>query len=145
MMPIPFNPKVGVVFKPTAAHQLYASFAKAHKEPNRTDFENGSPVPEELNDFELGWRWKTSNATLNANIYYMGYKNQLVLTGAIDKEGAPIRANAGDSFRGELRSKVHGHLHLIGACRQTYRGVKTEIKTNTLKGTVPWKRWETHI
>ncbi len=94
-----FNPKVGVVFKPAAAHQLYASFAKAHKEPNRTDFENGSPVPEELNDFELGWRWKTSNATLNANIYYMGYKNQLVLTGAIDKEGAPIRANAGDSFR----------------------------------------------
>ena len=97
-----FNPKVGVVFKPTAAHQLYASFAKAHKEPNRTDFENGSPVPEELNDFELGWRWKTSNATLNANIYYMGYKNQLVLTGAIDKEGAPIRANAGDSFRGGI-------------------------------------------
>ena len=94
-----FNPKVGVVFKPDAALQLYASFAKAHKEPNRTDFENGSPVPEELNDFELGWRWKTSNATLNANIYYMGYKNQLVLTGAIDKEGAPIRANAGDSFR----------------------------------------------
>ena len=80
-------------------HQLYFSVARAHKEPNRTDFENGSPVPEELNDFELGWRWKTSNATLNANIYYMGYKNQLVLTGAIDKEGAPIRANAGDSFR----------------------------------------------
>jgi iron complex outermembrane receptor protein len=29
----------------------------------------------------------------------MGYKNQLVLTGAIDNVGAPIRENAGDSFR----------------------------------------------
>lgn len=94
-----FNPKAGVVFKPNTQHQFYASYAKAHKEPNRTDFENGSPVPEELNDFELGWRWKTDNAYVNANLYYMGYKNQLVLTGAIDNVGAPIRENAGDSFR----------------------------------------------
>jgi iron complex outermembrane receptor protein len=94
-----FNPKAGVVFKPNTQHQFYASYAKAHKEPNRTDFENGSPVPEELDDFELGWRWKIDNAYMNANLYYMGYKNQLVLTGAIDEVGAPIRANAGDSFR----------------------------------------------
>lgn len=94
-----FNPKAGVVFKPNTQHQFYASYAKAHKEPNRTDFENGSPVPEELDDFELGWRWKAENAYMNANLYYMGYKNQLVLTGAIDEVGAPIRENAGDSFR----------------------------------------------
>ncbi|MGB0357302.1 MAG: TonB-dependent receptor [Flavobacteriaceae bacterium] len=94
-----FNPKAGVVYKPNAAHQFYASYAKAHKEPNRTDYENGNPVPEELNDFELGWRWKTKAAYVNANLYYMGYKNQLVLTGAIDNVGAPIRENAGDSYR----------------------------------------------
>ena len=94
-----FNPKAGVVYKPNAAHQFYASYAKAHKEPNRTDYENGNPVPEELNDFELGWRWKTEAAYVNANLYYMGYKNQLVLTGAIDNVGAPIRENAGDSYR----------------------------------------------
>ena len=29
----------------------------------------------------------------------MSYKNQLVLTGAIDQVGAPIRANSGDSYR----------------------------------------------
>ena len=94
-----FNPKAGVVYKPNAAHQFYASYAKAHKEPNRTDYENGNPVPEELNDFELGWRWKTKAGYVNANLYYMGYKNQLVLTGAIDNVGAPIRENAGDSYR----------------------------------------------
>lgn len=94
-----FNPKAGVVYTPNNRNHFYISYAKAYKEPNRTDFENGKPVPEELNDFELGWRWKTKDAFLNANMYYMGYKNQLVLTGAIDKEGSPIRANSGDSFR----------------------------------------------
>jgi iron complex outermembrane receptor protein len=29
----------------------------------------------------------------------MGYKDQLVLTGALDNVGAPIRSNAGDSYR----------------------------------------------
>ena len=94
-----FNPKAGVVYKVNAGHQFYASYAKAHKEPNRTDYENGNPAPERLNDFELGWRWKTKAAYVNANLYYMGYKNQLVLTGAIDDVGAPIRENSGDSFR----------------------------------------------
>ena len=94
-----FNPKAGLVYQPNSAHQLYASYAKAHKEPNRTDYENGNPVPEELNDFELGWRWKTKAAYINANLYYMDYKNQLVLTGALDDVGAPIRQNSGDSFR----------------------------------------------
>ncbi len=94
-----FNPKAGVVYKPHEALQFYVSYAKAHKEPNRTDYENGNPVPEELNDFELGWRWKSKAAFLNANLYYMGYKNQLVLTGAIDNVGAPVRENSGDSYR----------------------------------------------
>ncbi len=94
-----FNPKAGVLYKPNVNNQFYISFAKAHKEPNRTDFENGSPVPEALDDLELGWRWKTADAFLNANIYFMSYKNQLVLTGAIDQVGAPIRANSGDSYR----------------------------------------------
>ena len=94
-----FNPKAGVFYKPNANNQFYISFAKAHKEPNRTDFENGSPVPEALDDLEFGWRLKTADAFLNANIYFMSYKNQLVLTGAIDQVGAPIRANSGDSYR----------------------------------------------
>jgi iron complex outermembrane receptor protein len=94
-----FNPKAGLLYKPNTNNQFYISFAKAHKEPNRTDFENGSPVPEVLDDLELGWRWKTDDAFLNTNIYFMSYKNQLVLTGAIDQVGAPIRANSGDSYR----------------------------------------------
>lgn len=94
-----FNPKAGLTYQLNPANQLYGSFARAHREPNRTDYENGDPVPEELNDFELGWRFDSGKIKLNTNLYYMRYQNQLVLTGAIDEEGAPIRENSGNSYR----------------------------------------------
>ncbi len=103
-----FNPKAGVVFTPNAHQQLYFSFARAHREPNRTDFENGAPKPEQLNDFELGWRWNSSALQFQANAYYMAYKDQLVLTGALDEVGSPIRENVGKSRRYgiELEAKL---------------------------------------
>lgn len=94
-----FNPKAGLSYKINTDHQLYASFARANREPNRTDFENGAPRPERLDDFELGWRYSTEKVKLNVNGYYMDYRDQLVLTGAIDNVGAPIRANSGKSYR----------------------------------------------
>lgn len=94
-----FNPKLGLNFQFNEENSLYASFARANREPNRTDYENGSPKPEQLNDFELGWRLKNEDLIINANAYYMGYNDQLVLTGAIDDVGAPIRANSGKSYR----------------------------------------------
>jgi iron complex outermembrane receptor protein len=94
-----FNPKAGLNFEINDNNQLYASYARANREPNRTDYENGSPRPEKLNDFELGLRHNTSKVKLNANVYYMAYKDQLILTGELDDVGAPIRKNSGDSYR----------------------------------------------
>lgn len=94
-----FNPKAGVTFNLNEQNNFYASYARANREPNRTDYENGSPKPEKLNDFELGWRYKAPKFKLNSNIYYMLYKDQLVLTGELNDVGSPIRANSGDSYR----------------------------------------------
>ena len=94
-----FNPKAGLNYDIDAKNKLYFSYAKANREPNRTDYENGSPKPEKLNDFELGWRFKTAKSQLNINGYYMHYKDQLVLTGGVDDVGSPIRKNSGDSYR----------------------------------------------
>ena len=94
-----FNPKAGVTYELNEINSLYFSYARANREPNRTDYENGSPKPEKLNDFELGWRYLSDKIKLNANVYYMGYKDQLVLTGELNDVGAPIRANSGDSYR----------------------------------------------
>ena len=89
----------GATYELTKNQHVYFSFAVANKEPNRNDFENGITTPENLNDYELGWRLKNESVTLNTNIYYMLYKNQLVLTGAIDGVGAPVRATSGKSYR----------------------------------------------
>lgn len=94
-----FNPKAGLIFDLNALNSLYFSYAKANKEPNRTDFENGVPMSESLDDIELGWRVKTSKVALNTNFYLMYYKNQLIKTGELDAVGNEIRANVDKSYR----------------------------------------------
>ncbi len=94
-----FNPKAGVTYTINKINSLYFSYARANREPNRTDYENGSPKPEKLNDFELGWRYLSNKIKWNVNAYFMKYKDQLVVTGELDNVGSPIRANSGDSYR----------------------------------------------
>ncbi len=94
-----FNPKAGLIYRLADISDLYFSFARAHREPNRNDFENGVSTAERLDDFELGWRFQNERLRLNANGYFMNYTDQLVLTGAIDDVGAPIRATSGKSYR----------------------------------------------
>jgi iron complex outermembrane receptor protein len=95
-----FNPKAGVTYTVNKDNNLYFSYARANREPNRSDFENNPDVkPEQLNDFELGWRHTTKKFRFNVNGYYMLYNEQLVLTGQIDSTGDPIRSNNGDSYR----------------------------------------------
>ena len=74
--------------------------ARAFREPTRSDFENNLDIqPEELADFEIGWKYNSKNLSFSSNLYYMNYKNQLVLTGALDDVGSPVRENSGRSFR----------------------------------------------
>ncbi|MGB0480319.1 MAG: TonB-dependent receptor [Flavobacteriaceae bacterium] len=96
-----FNPKLGFTYTLNPGNSLYVSYARANKEPNRNDFEsNAADVQhEELNDFELGWRHESDRLRLNANLYYMQYNNQLVLTGALDNVGEYLRENVDKSYR----------------------------------------------
>lgn len=94
-----FNPKAGVVYDLDQNNNFYFSYAVANREPNRNDYENGNPKPEKLNDFELGWRYFSPKVQVNTNLYYMSYKDQLVLTGELNDVGAPLRKNVGDSYR----------------------------------------------
>lgn len=94
-----FNPKVGLTYEYNDVNSFYASFAVANREPNRDDFKAGITENETLNDIELGWRYNTNKVSLSSNLYYMFYKNQLVLTGELDDVGSPIRATSGESYR----------------------------------------------
>lgn len=94
-----FNPKFGLTYKSSDFNSFYASYGRANREPNRDDFQVGVTENETLNDVELGWRFNTNKVSVNTNLYYMFYQNQLVLTGELDDVGSPIRATSGQSYR----------------------------------------------
>lgn len=94
-----FNPKTGLTYTINSGNSVYLSYARANREPNRSDYEGGNVKPEKLNDFELGWRYVAEKVQFNSNVYYMAYKDQLILTGSLDDVGAPVRSNSEKSYR----------------------------------------------
>ncbi|HPF65941.1 TonB-dependent receptor [Lentimicrobium sp.] len=99
-----FNPKAGIHYALNQYGSIYAGFAVANREPNRDNYTDAdpskpAPVAETLFDYELGYNYHKNNLKLAANLYYMHYRDQLVLTGAINDVGAPVMTNVPLSFR----------------------------------------------
>jgi iron complex outermembrane recepter protein len=106
-----FNPKAGITYTNNGL-QAYASYALSKKEPNRDDFEAGitnQPEREKLRDLEVGFDNRKTNYSYGANLYYMNYKDQLILTGQINDVGAYTRVNVPNSYRAgvELQGAVN--------------------------------------
>jgi iron complex outermembrane receptor protein len=113
------NPKAGVSFAWDSRSTFYASYAIAHREPNRSDYLEGStkPRPERLNNLEVGFRRSSKRYGIEANYYLMQYTDQLVQTGELDESGYPIRANVGNSFRSGV--EVNGSIRISDAWNWT--------------------------
>jgi iron complex outermembrane receptor protein len=95
------NPKAGVRYRLANGH-AYLSVAIANKEPNRDDFEAGlqnQPRPERMQNLELGVEKRKGNFSWSVTGYFMNYRDQLVLTGAINDVGAYARTNIPESYR----------------------------------------------
>ncbi|MCO4819951.1 MAG: TonB-dependent receptor plug domain-containing protein [Bacteroidetes bacterium] len=97
-----FNPKLGVTYS-KGSYQLYASFGQGNREPVRDDFRNNKPTEwpkhEHLDNLEVGYRYQKGRKQLGVTLYNMQYRNQLVLTGAVNDVGEAIRTNVTSSFR----------------------------------------------
>src|ERR1039457_2774235 len=98
-----FNPKAGLFFDISDRQNIYLSFAVGNREPNRNNYEvaetSQMPVNETMYDTELGYNFRLPNFTIGANIFYMNYINQLVLTGMINSVGEAIMTNVPHSYR----------------------------------------------
>ena len=97
-----FNPKFGLSYDITPHHKVYASYAIAHTEPTRHDYEDniGTDLKaERLNDLEVGYKFQSARFSAGANIYWMSYKDQFVLTGELNNIGEAIAKNVGKSYR----------------------------------------------
>ncbi len=94
-----FNPKFGLNYLINSG-KIFLSYAHAQREPSRDDlFANTQTQPEKLHDFEAGMEKTLGNVMLTANLYFMNYRNQLVLDGKINDIGEFIRENSGKSYR----------------------------------------------
>jgi iron complex outermembrane recepter protein len=110
-----FNPKFGLYYKPTVSQAFYFSWGIANREPNRDNYEQVDlgkryPTSEKLYDYELGYHVNGTLASAGINLYYMNYKDQLVLTGAINDVGSAIMTNIPKSYRTGI--EITGAFHI---------------------------------
>ncbi len=98
-----FNPKFGLTYKLDKQNDVYASYSISNREPNRNNYTesgaNEKPTYETLYDTEAGYRFQSPRFSAGANLYFMRYKNQLILTGKISEIGELLTTNIANSYR----------------------------------------------
>jgi iron complex outermembrane receptor protein len=110
-----FNPKAGLTYT-ASKHRAYVSTAYAGKEPNRNDFVDAVDPSLVRSEFmfngECGYAFATQNFKAGVNAYLMQYTDQLVVTGALNDVGAPVRVNVPESYRRGLEFELGVKLPL---------------------------------
>jgi len=108
-----FNPKAGFQLQHATHHHITGYLGVAHREPARSDFTDNPtvalPRAERMVNGELSYlstfpslptlNGKSQDNHIRINAYYMHYKDQLVLTGAVNDVGTPLRKNVDLSYR----------------------------------------------
>ncbi len=111
------NPRVGVNYKFAEQQNVFLSFARVTREPrlknyydaaessggetpqfelnNDGTYNFNSPLvkPESMNDLEIGTSFNNKFFSLNINLYYMLFENEIVKNGKVDRFGQPITGN----------------------------------------------------
>ena len=103
------NWSAGFSAKTSTNSSLYYGIGLTHREPTRSDLFLGyddldlslyTPIlPEQALNNELGWKYKNEGLSINANVYYMAFKNEIVLNGKTGPNSLPLHQNAAKSFR----------------------------------------------
>ena len=104
------NPKGGLLYNFNQQINTYFYIGQSHREPTRTDIFMGedNPTthkeikPEEVIDFELGTNLKMEKLAGQVNLYYMNFKNEITLLGALGSNGLPLMTNVQNSYRSGL-------------------------------------------
>ncbi|HEX7122106.1 MAG TPA: TonB-dependent receptor [Gemmatimonadaceae bacterium] len=109
------NPKVGATWRVNDGVSLYASYGVNSREPARSDMLAGLDnldtstadfvgsfdrvKPERAHDLELGVTWDGPRASLQANVFDMRFRNEILPIGELSVIGTPLRENVRSSYR----------------------------------------------
>lgn len=141
-------------YTPSNVVKLYARYNQVHREPTRSDMFGGNEyfigeintkTPEIANDIETGIELITNKFELNVNLFYMWFKNELVLNGEYGLNGLPCHENADESYRRGIEItanwNVVSHLHFDNNVSLSQNRVKTPTfgeKTHVLAPSMTW-------
>ncbi len=145
------NPRLGVNYKLTPQFNTYLSFARVTREPRLKNYydaaeSSGGAVPqfeaitdnlnrvigydytkplvkpETMNNLEIGASLNTSEISLNLNLFYMLFNDEIVRRGQVDRFGQPITGNVDNTVhRGiEVSSVVKLFNHFEVFANATY-------------------------
>ena len=143
-----FNPKAGLSWQIDRSNRLFASVSMAHKEPTRNNYTDGKlhehPKAERLVDYELGYTFGNRYFNAGANLYFMDYKDQLVLTGELNEIGEPLAANIPDSYRAgiEIMAGIKLPCGLHWNANATFSRNRIRNFTEVLYDDDTYMRWD---
>jgi len=144
-----FNPKVGAFLNLNDQNEAYVSFAVGNREPNRSaliDANPARPYPtsERLYNAEAGYKFSSRSVSASANLYYMYYLDQLVLTGRINDVGDPVMENVDRSYRTGIEVSL-----ALKICKKLRWDVNATISTNKILDFTEyidnWDEWPAQI
>lgn len=142
------NPKAGLSATIYPNSTLYYSVGYTGREPTRNDMFGGNDdllgdslgnavlfnaKPEFVLNHELGFRFQKSKLNFNLNLYYMDFKNEIVLDGKFGPNGLALTNNVEKSFRTGLElsviCKVNKHFLLVNNSSFNYSRIKERTET----------------
>lgn len=145
-----FNPKAGLSYQANKHLTLYYSIGRTGREPTRTDIFGGNDnlpadeagnavvaitTPEYVVDHELGLRHQTGKLNLSFNLYYMAFKNEIVLDGKIGPNGLALTNEVDRSTRAgaelSVTYKVSNHIQLINNSSYNHSRIKEQRQSFT--------------
>jgi iron complex outermembrane receptor protein len=144
------NPKAGlsVEIKPNSI--IYYSIGSTGREPTRSDMFGGNDdllanslgnaiisikTPEYVLNHELGFRHQSKKLNFNLNLYYMDFKNEIVLDGKFGPNGLALTNKVEKSFRTgvelSVTYKVSKSFSLINNSSFNYSRIKEQKEVFT--------------
>ena len=110
---------VNIDYNFTQNTKVYAKYSRVNREPTRSDMFGGNEyfigelntiIPEIANDIEIGTDLRGDKIKANINLYYMWFKNELILNGKYGANGLPCHENAKKSLRSGFETTINWNI-----------------------------------
>jgi len=144
------NPKAGLSYAIKENSTLYYSIGKTGREPTRNDLFGGNDdlladslgnaivsikTPEYVLNQELGFRHQSQKLNVNLNLYYMDFKNEILLDGKFGPNGLALTNKVEQSFRTGIEVsvtyKINKNFSLINNSSFNYSRIKEQKEVFT--------------